>query len=55
MIFNLLDQLGKCKCFTTLDLALGFHQVEINPCEIEETALPVENGQYEFIRKQFGL
>lgn len=28
-ITDLLDQLGKCQYFTTLDLASGFHQIEV--------------------------
>lgn len=54
-ISDLLDQLGKCQYFTTLDLASGFHQIEINPNDIPKTAFSVENGHYEFVRMPFGL
>lgn len=54
-ISDLLDQLGNCQYFTTLDLASGFHQIEINPKDIEKTAFTVENGHYEFVRMPFGL
>lgn len=54
-ISDLLDQLGKCQYFTTLDLASGFHQIEIDKKDIEKTAFSVENGHYEFIRMPFGL
>ena len=30
-ITDLLDKLGKCQYFTTLDLTSGFHQVEMHP------------------------
>lgn len=43
-ICDLLDQLGKCKYYTTIDLANGFHQIEINPDGIPKTAFSVENG-----------
>lgn len=54
-ISDLLDQLGKCQYFTTLDLASGFHQIEIDPADISKTAFTVENGHYEFVRMPFGL
>ncbi|XP_050507921.1 uncharacterized protein LOC126885399 [Diabrotica virgifera virgifera] len=54
-ISDLLDQLGKCQYFTTLDLASGFHQIEIDPKDIPKTAFSVENGHYEFTRMPFGL
>lgn len=54
-ISDLLDQLGKCQYFSTLDLASGFHQIEIEPTDISKTAFSVENGHYEFVRMPFGL
>lgn len=54
-ISDILDQLGKCEYFSTLDLASGFHQIEINPSDISKTAFSVENGHYEFVRMPFGL
>lgn len=54
-ISDLLDQLGKCEYFTTLDLASGFHQIEIDKKDIPKTAFSVENGHYEFVRMPFGL
>lgn len=54
-ISDLLDQLGKCQYFTTLDLASGFHQIEIDPKDIQKTAFTVENGHFEFVRMPFGL
>ncbi|EEZ99859.1 Retrovirus-related Pol polyprotein from transposon 17.6-like Protein [Tribolium castaneum] len=41
--------------FTTLDLASGFHQVQMNPDDIEKTAISTENGHYEYLRMPFGL
>lgn len=54
-ISDLLDQLGKCQYFTTLDLASGFHQIEVDPKDVSKTAFSVENGHYEFVRMPFGL
>lgn len=54
-ITDILDKLGRCMYFTTLDLASGFHQVEVEKADIPKTAFSVENGHYEFLRMPFGL
>lgn len=54
-ITDILDKLGRCMYFTTLDLASGFHQIEVDPRDIAKTAFNVENGHYEFLRMPFGL
>lgn len=54
-IDDLLDKLGKCNYFTTLDLASGFHQIQVHPNSIEKTAFSTESGHYEFLRMPFGL
>lgn len=54
-ITEILDKLGKCMYFTTLDLASGFHQIEVNPRDIQKTAFTVDSGHYEYIRMPFGL
>lgn len=54
-INDILDKLGRCQYFTTLDLASGFHQIEMHPSDIQKTAFSVENGHYEFLRMPFGL
>lgn len=54
-ITEVLDKLGKCNYFTTLDLASEFHQIEIEPNDIKKTAFTVEHGHYEFVRMPFGL
>lgn len=41
--------------FSTLDLASGFHQIEVKDKDISKTAFNVENGHYEFVRMPFGL
>ena len=54
-INDILDKLGRCMYFTTLDLASGFHQIEVSESDIQKTAFSVENGHYEFLRMPFGL
>lgn len=54
-IEEILDNLGKCTYFTTLDLAQGFHQIEMDPTSIEKTAFSVNHGHFEYLRMPFGL
>ena len=54
-ITNILDSLGKATYFSTIDLASGFHQIEISPQDIPKTGFSVESGHYEFVRMPFGL
>lgn len=54
-ISDILDKLGRCQYFTTLDLASGFHQIEMEPKDIQKTAFTVNNGHYEYCRMPFGL
>lgn len=54
---DILDKLGKCQYFTTLDLASGFYQVEMHPSDIHKTGFSVADGQghFEFLRMPMGL
>jgi len=54
-ITDILDQLGKSKYYTTLDLAQSYHQVPIKPTDREKTAFSTDKGHYEFSRMPFGL
>lgn len=54
-INDLLDKLGKCVYFTTIDLASGFHQIPLAESTIPKTAFNSENGHYEFTKMPFGL
>lgn len=54
-ITDILDKLGRSQYFTTLDLANGFHQIEMDVNDIPKTAFSTENGHYEFRRMPFGL
>lgn len=54
-IEEILDQLGHCQYFTTLDLASSFHQIKMRPEDAPKTAFSTPNGHYEFTRMPFGL
>lgn len=54
-ICDLFDKLGKSNYFTTLDLASGYHQIEIAEEDRQKTAFSTQNGHYEFLRMPFGL
>lgn len=54
-IYDILDRVGRAQYFTTLDLASGYHQVEMHPNDVEKTAFSTERGHYEFLRMPFGL
>lgn len=54
-ITDIFDKLGKCNYFTTLDLASGFHQIEMTQEDIEKTAFSTDKGHYEYVRMPFGL
>lgn len=47
-IADVLDKLGNCHYFTTLDLASGFYQVEMNPEDIPKTGFNVEPSTFQF-------
>lgn len=54
-IDDILDKLGRSNYFTTIDLAKGFHQIEMCPTDIAKTAFSTNLGHYEFMRMPFGL
>ena len=54
-IDDTLDLLAGAKYFTTLDLAAGYWQVEMDPHDKEKTAFATYSGLYEFKKMPFGL
>ena len=54
-IDDTLDLLSKVQYFTTLDLASGYWQVEMDPEDLEKTAFITYSGLYEFNVMPFGL
>jgi hypothetical protein len=54
-ITEILDQLGQSKYFTCLDMAMGYHQIELEPGEDPKTAFSTKQGHWEYRRLPFGL
>lgn len=54
-INEILDQLGRAKYFSCLDMASGYHQVPLHPRDQEKTAFSTTQGHFEFQRMSFGL
>lgn len=55
IVEDILDRLGKCQYFSTLDLASGYHQINMHPNSIQKTAFNTEEGHFEFLKMPFGL
>ena len=55
LVSDTLDALNGTKYFSTLDLKLGYWQIEIHPECREKTAFVTHNGLYEFNVMPFGL
>ena len=54
-IDNLLDQLGQCRFFSTLDLASGYWQIRVSLASREKTVFVTPQRLYEFLVMPFGL
>ena len=54
-ISDILENLGKSKVFSTLDLANGFHQLLIDPKDRDKCSFSTPFGKYSFARMPFGL
>ncbi len=52
---DILDTLGKAKYFSTLDLALGYWQIEMDAATREKSAFTTHCGLFEFLRMPLGL
>ena len=48
-IDDLLDQLGGAKFFSTLDMASGFWQIQMDPHSREKTAFATPHGLYDLL------
>ena len=54
-IDDMLDSLSEARVFSTLDLASGFWQVEVERASQEKTAFITHHGLFEFEKMPFGL
>ena len=54
-IEDIFDTLCGSRYFTTLDLAMGYHQVEGNPEDREKTAFSTPFGLFQYNVMPFGL
>jgi hypothetical protein len=54
-IDDMLDQLNGEKCFSQIDLKLGYHQICITNEDVEKTTMRTMYGSCEFLMMPFGL
>lgn len=54
-VTEILDQLGKAKYFTCLDMASGYHQIPLQAEDRQKTGFSTDQGHFEFERMCFGL
>ena len=52
---ELMDQIGGCKVFSSIDLKSGYYQVRLQDHEMERTAFSTPWGLYEYLVMPFGL
>ena len=55
VINEILDQLGSAKYFSTLDLASGFFQLDLEECDKEKTAFSTHEGKFQYRKMPMGL
>lgn len=55
LIQTCIDQMGKAKFLSTLDLTSGYWQIRVADKDIEKTAFNTRYGKYEFLVMPFGL
>ena len=54
-VTDILDQLGQAKYFSCLDLAMGYHQIDIDPSGIDKTSFSTKERHWAYKRMALGL
>jgi len=54
-ITEILEQLGQAKYFSCLDLAMGYHQIDMDQSDSDKSAFSTKEGHWEYKRMPFGL
>jgi hypothetical protein len=52
---EILDQLGKSKYFSCIDMVIGYHQIEMAEEDRAKTAFSMKDGHWEYKRLPVGL
>ena len=52
---EMFDRLVEARVFSKLDMKTGFHQIRVNPEDIEKTAFNTKYGQFEYLVMPMGL